>query len=252
MNNQPPRLLRIVFVHPGVSVGRMGQRPTAPLRRRAGKVNSMLTRAYGRKSVELDDDPLDTLIETMLSQNTTDINSHRAFRALKLAYPDWKMLKGEKPSRVAKIIRSGGLSAMKAQRILDALDFIERETGGLDLGFMRKMRPDEVDAWLSRIKGVGPKTRSIVMLFALDMPTFPVDTHIHRVAKRLGLIGARTTREKAQLEMARLVPSREFYNFHINIIEHGRTVCKARKPRCEACMLSGLCDFYAALKKAQA
>lgn len=230
----------------------MESSPAIALRQKAREIDRILTRVYGRKVVELDDDPLDTLIETILSQNTTDLNSHKAFRELKRAYPDWKKLKGERPARVASIIRSGGLAGIKAKRILEALDLIERETGGLDLRFLKEMRPAEVDAWLSRIKGVGPKTRSIVMLFSLDMPTFPVDTHIHRVAKRLGLIGTRTSREKAQGEMARLVPSKEFYNFHINIIEHGRAVCKARRPRCDVCRLSGLCDYYAASKKAQA
>lgn len=233
-------------------MGRMASRPPAGLRGKAREIDRILTRVHGRKKVELDDDPLDTLIETILSQNTTDLNSHKAFRALKQAYPRWEMMKREKPARVASIIRSGGLAEIKARRILDALDFIERERGVLDLDFLRTMPPKEVDAWLARIKGVGPKTRSIVMLFSLDMPTFPVDTHIHRVARRLGLIGSRTSREKAQEEMARLVPTEEYYNFHINIIEHGRAVCKARKPRCDTCRLSGLCDHRSSQLKAQA
>jgi len=221
----------------------------AELRKKAGQIDRILTRLYGRQEVELEDDPLDTLVETILSQNTTDLNSHKAFRELKRAYPSWDMMKGENQAKVAAIIRSGGLAGIKARRILDALEFIESETGELDLGFLKGMPPQEVDSWLARIKGVGPKTRSIVMLFSLDMPTFPVDTHIHRVARRLGLIGARTSREKAQDEMARLVPSREFYNFHINIIEHGRAVCKARRPKCEACAVSGLCEYYVSLRK---
>jgi len=101
------------------------------------------------------------------------------------------------------------------------------------------------------MKGVGPKTRSIVLLFALGMPAFPVDTHIHRVTRRLGLIGSKTTREQAQEELAKLVPREEFYNFHIDIIEHGRAVCHARKPKCDICKISQLCDFYGRLAKAQ-
>ncbi len=224
----------------------------AGLRRKATVIDRVLTRMYGRKEVELDDDPLDTLVETILSQNTTDTNSHKAFRGLKQAYPTWEAMMGESPARVASIIRSGGLADIKARRILDALDFIQRESGRLDLEFLRGMSPAEVDSWLAQMKGVGPKTRSIVMLFSLDMPTFPVDTHIHRVAKRLGLIGARTSRERAQEEMARLVSSEEFYNFHINIIEHGRAVCKARRPRCDICRLSRMCDYFSSRGKAQA
>lgn len=223
----------------------------ARLRKKAASIDRVLTKEYGRKIVETDEDPLDTLIETILSQNTTDLNSHRAFKALKKRYPTWNRLIGEDPKRVAEIIRSGGLAGIKAERILAALEHIERETGALDLDFLRDMPASEADAWLGRMKGVGPKTRSIVLLFSLGMPAFPVDTHIHRVAKRLGLIGKKTNREQAQTDLARLVPSNEFYNFHINIIEHGRAVCKARSPRCEVCRVSGMCDYYSTTRKGQ-
>jgi len=223
----------------------------AKLCRKAASIDRILTKEYGRKIVEADEDPLDTLIETILSQNTTDLNSHRAFKALKKRYPTWNRLIGEDPKRVAEIIRSGGLAGIKAERILAALEHIKRETGTLDLDFLRDMPSSEADAWLGRMKGVGPKTRSIVLLFSLGMPAFPVDTHIHRVTKRMGLIGKKTNREQAQTDLASLVPSSEFYNFHINIIEHGRAVCRARSPRCEVCKVSGLCDYYSTTRKAQ-
>lgn len=221
------------------------------MKKRAMKVDQILTRVYGRKELELDDNPLDTLVETILSQNTTDKNSGRAFRKLKDAYPKWERMLGEDPKKVAKIIRSGGLAGIKAARILDALEFINRERGALNLDFLRDMGSDEAEAWLGQMKGVGPKTRSIVLLFALGMPAFPVDTHIHRVTRRLGLIGSKATREQAQAELAKLVPREEFYNFHIDIIEHGRAVCQARKPKCNFCKISQLCDFYGGLAKAQ-
>jgi len=221
------------------------------MKKRAMDVDRILTRVYGRKELKLDDDPLDTLVETILSQNTTDKNSGRAFRKLKDAYPEWERMLGQDPKKIAKIIRSGGLAGIKATRIIDALDFINKKRGALDLDFLRDMEPDEAEAWLGQMTGVGPKTRSIVLLFALGMAAFPVDTHIHRVTKRLGLIGSKTTREHAQAELARLVPGEEFYNFHINIIEHGRAVCQARKPKCNLCKISHLCDFYGRLAKAQ-
>ncbi|OGS52518.1 MAG: hypothetical protein A3K75_00370 [Euryarchaeota archaeon RBG_13_61_15] len=223
----------------------------AKLCRKAASIDRILTMEYGRKIVEAVEDPLDTLIETILSQNTTDLNSHRAFKALKKRYPTWNRLIGEDPRRVSEIIRSGGLAGIKAERILAALELIKRETGALDLDFLRDMPASEADAWLGRMKGVGPKTRSIVLLFSLGMPAFPVDTHIHRVTKRMGLIGKKTNREQAQADLASLVPSSEFYNFHINIIEQGRAVCKARSPRCEVCKVSGLCDYYSTTRKAQ-
>lgn len=214
------------------------------MKKKALRVERILTEQYGRFEIEVYDDPLDTLIETILSQNTTDRNSHRAFELLKRAYPSWEGLEGEDPDKVASIIKSGGLAAIKARRILGVLDFIRAERGELDLGFLGKMDKAQADAWLARMKGVGPKTRSIVLLFSFGMPTFPVDTHIHRVTKRLGLIGFKVSREQAQEELAKLVPKKDFFNFHIGLIEHGRAVCKARNPRCEICALSGVCDFY--------
>lgn len=223
-------------------------RPAA-LRRKAAKIDRILTIIYGRKEVELDEDPLDTLIETILSQNTTDKNSHRAFVALRKAYPSWNDMMGEDSVKIAKIIRSGGLAGIKASRILDALDFIKRERGALDLSFLREISPRTAESWLAQMKGVGPKTRSIVLLFSLGMPAFPVDTHIHRVTRRIGLIGPEATRERAQTELATLVPRAEFFNFHINLIEHGRAICKARRPRCSVCRISGYCDFFVRLAK---
>lgn len=215
------------------------------------RIDKILTATYGRKAVVLDDDPLDTLVETILSQNTTDANSHKAFKALKKAYPRWESLMDERPSKIADIIRSGGLADIKARRILDALRFIKNERGRLDLQFLKGLSPKEAESWLGLMRGVGPKTRSIVLLFALGMPAFPVDTHIHRVTKRIGLIGQRTSREGAQDELAKLVPADEFYNFHINIIEHGRAVCQARKPKCHQCGVSRYCDYFASLAEAQ-
>jgi len=224
---------------------------TASLRRKATDIDRILTKVHGRKDAELEDDPLDTLVETILSQNTTDKNSHRAFQALKKAYPSWGSLMGEDADEVAKVIRSGGLAGIKASRILGALEFINRERGVLDLDFLRDMSPQDAEAWLAQMKGVGPKTRSIVLLFSLGMPAFPVDTHIHRVTKRIGLIGPRVSREQAQTDLAALVPRSEFFNYHINLIEHGRTVCNARKPRCSMCQISRYCDYFVRAAKAE-
>jgi endonuclease-3 len=214
------------------------------LKTKAAKIDVILTDLYGRKEIEGDEDPMDTLVETILSQNTTDKNSHRAFQKLKRAYPGWEHMIGASPKRVADLIRSGGLAGIKAERILDALEFIKKSRGELRLDFLRSLTPSQADAWLAQMKGVGPKTRGIILLFALRMPAFPVDTHIHRVTKRLGLIGQKTSREMAQEELAEIVPPPEYYNFHINLIEHGRAVCQARRPRCSACKIRRFCDYY--------
>lgn len=221
------------------------------LRKKAALVDRILTETYGEKSACEGEDPVDTLVETILSQNTTDVNSHRSFLALKKEYDDWHRLLGEDHAVVSKIIRSGGLPDIKARRILDALEFINRERGRIELDFLREMSPAEADGWLAQMKGVGPKTRSIVLLFSLGMPAFPVDTHIHRVTRRLGLIGPKVSRERAQEELGALVPESEYYNFHINLIEHGRAVCRARKPACDGCVISRACDHFSTSRKGQ-
>jgi len=224
----------------------IGTSPEA-LRKRAAEVDQILTRVFGRQEPGGSEEPLDTLVETILSQNTTDVNSHKAFLALKRRYPKWESLLTERPSTVAGIIREGGLAMIKARRIIGALKFIKKERDRLDLEFLRGMSPSEADHWLAQMKGVGPKTRGIVLLFSLRMPAFPVDTHIHRVTKRIGLIGPKVSREDAQEVLASLVPQSEYYNFHINLIYHGRTVCVARNPKCAICKVSHLCNYYYAV-----
>ena len=221
----------------------IGTSPDA-LRRRAAEVDRILTLVFGRQATEGGEDPVNTLVETVLSQNTTDVNSHKAFMALKKRYPRWEALLTERPSTVAPIIREGGLAEIKAGRIIEAMRFIKREHGRLDLEFLKEMAPREAEAWLAQIKGVGPKTRGIILLFSLQMPAFPVDTHIHRVTKRIGLIGPKVSREDAQGALASLVPQSEYYNFHLNLIFHGRAVCHARNPKCPVCKVSHLCSYY--------
>lgn len=224
-------------------MNQMSRGTRAPgLRGKATRIDKILAKAYGEKNVCLDEDPVDTLVETILSQNTTDVNSHRSFRALKAAYSEWQDLLGEDPKVVSGIIRSGGLPDMKAERILGALDFIMNERGRIELDFLRDMTPQDADMWLAQMKGVGPKTRAIVLLFSLGMPSFPVDTHVHRVTRRLGLIGPRTSREDAQEELAAIVSPGRYFTFHVNLIEHGRRVCRARRPMCGSCVLACLCD----------
>jgi endonuclease-3 len=215
------------------------------LRARAMKVDKILTRAYGRKEVGWKrTDPLDTLMLTILSQNTNDVNRDRAYRALRMAFPRWEDVMGSNRRQVAKAIRVGGLANIKSERIIDVLKFINNERGQLSLEFLKRMTPAETEGWLSQMKGVGPKTRAIVMLFSLGMSAFPVDTHVHRVTKRIGLIGRRTSRERAQQELADLIPEGEYYNLHINLIEHGRAVCAARKPRCPVCPVRSQCNYH--------
>jgi len=192
------------------------------LRKKANEVSSKLTSVYGRKSRHSNADPLDTLVETILSQNTSDVNSHRAFGRLKERYPNWEMLLDANHSEIVSVIRSGGLADIKARSIVGALNRVMEEAGSLKLAFLSKMPTKEATEWLSSIDGIGPKTAAIVLLFSFGKPVFPVDTHVHRVSGRLGLLSPRATRESAQKELEALVPEEEYYNMHLNLIEHGR------------------------------
>jgi endonuclease-3 len=148
---------------------------------------------------------------------------------------------------VIAAIKIAGLSQQKGPRIQEALRHIAAERGELSLDFLPQMGVEEAKRWLTAMKGVGPKTAAIILLFALDMPAFPVDTHVHRVSKRLGLISHRDSREKAHDLLEDLLPSETYYDFHLNVIRHGREVCQARQPRCELCVLRDLCDYYRSL-----
>ncbi len=141
-------------------------------------------------------------------------------------------------------IRPAGLAQAKALHIQGALRLISEERGGVDLSFLAELPLEEARAWLLGIPGVGPKTAAIVLLFSFGRPAFPVDTHVHRVSQRLGLIPPQTSREKAHELLEAVVPPALYYSFHLLLIEHGRAVCQARKPACEVCVLRGECDFY--------
>jgi endonuclease-3 len=144
---------------------------------------------------------------------------------------------------VAEAIRPGGLAETKAPRIQEALRVILTERGDLSLEFLVDMPIEEAKAWLMRLKGVGPKTAAIILLFSLGRPAFPVDTHVHRVSGRLGLIPSHMSREKAHDLLEQLLPSAIYYPLHINLINHGRQVCKARTPRCAVCVVQAHCDY---------
>jgi endonuclease III len=189
-------------------------------------------------------DPLDELINTILSQNTNDLNRDRAYRALRAKFPTWAAVRDAPTGQVITAIKSAGLANQKGPRIQQVLRRVTAERGELDLNFLRDLPTAEAKAWLISLDGVGPKTASIVLLFALGKPAFPVDTHIHRVTGRLGLIPPKTSADKAHSILEELVPPEWYHSFHLNVIEHGRQVCKAQRPLCEKCMLQKPCDYF--------
>jgi len=141
--------------------------------------------------------PVDELVCTILSQNTNDVNRDVAFDRLRARFPDWVAARDASAAQVEEAIRPAGLARQKAPAIQRALQAITRECGEISLDFLEELPLAEARAWLTSIKGVGPKTAAIVLLFAFDRPAFPVDTHVHRVSRRLGLIGPKVSRERA-------------------------------------------------------
>ena len=184
---------------------------------------------------------LDELVATIISQNTSDTNSHAAFEELRRRFRDWDAVRRAPVTKIAGAIRQAGLANRKAPRIKAILQKIYAERGELSLEFLRAMPAPRAMEYLRRLDGVGPKTAACVLLFACRKPVLPVDTHVHRVSRRLGLIGARTGAAKAHEELARLVPPRRVLDFHVQLIRHGRALCSARGPKCEECPLWELC-----------
>jgi endonuclease-3 len=188
--------------------------------------------------------PIDELVSTILSQSTTDLNRDRAFEQLKARFGTWEAVCDGRVADIEAAIRVAGLSKQKAPRIKAALAFISATQGELTLDFLKTMPVDEARAWLTQMKGVGLKTASIILLFALDMPAFPVDTHVHRTTSRLGLIPPKTSAEKAHAILEAALPPETYLDAHLNLIRLGREICQARKPACERCPLSHVCVYF--------
>ena len=209
----------------------------------AEQVYRRLDAAYGVPDWRPYYDPVDELVLTILSQNTSDLNSGRAFEAMRARYPTWEEVLAAPVDELAASIRSGGLSQQKAPRIQAALRRVLQERGEFRLDFLRDLPLQEAFAWLTSFAGIGHKTASIVLLFCFNRPAFPVDTHITRVSRRLGVSGPKATPEQISAIWIDLVPSDRFYALHLNLIRHGREVCKAPTPRCAACILADLCAY---------
>lgn len=205
------------------------------------KIIKKLDDEYGKRVWKDHRDPVSELILTILSQHTSDLNSRRAFNKLVNDFKTWDDVANADPDKIAESIWNAGLARVKSPRIKAILQMITRRRGSLDLAFLADLPMDEAKLWLEQLPGVGPKTAGCVLLFSLRMPAFPVDTHIHRVAKRLGLIDAKTSADKAHQVLEPMIPPTKIYSFHINLIEHGRQVCIARNPKCQRCILEYGC-----------
>jgi len=209
----------------------------------AHQVYQRLLEFYGLPEWRIALSPLDELISTILSQNTNDRNRDVAFYRLKDVFPTWEAVRDADSTAVIECIRPAGLANQKGPRIQTVLREISTERGNLDLTFLNDKPTEEAHAWLTHFNGVGPKTAAIVLQFALDMPAFPVDTHIYRVSGRLGLRPEKMTVEQAHPHLASLFDPSIYGPAHLNLIRLGREICQARKPKCASCPLIGICEF---------
>ena len=211
-------------------------------------IYQLLLEEYGRPEWREKLPPVDELISTILSQSTSDINRDKGFFALKARFPDWQQMLDAPVEEIRDAIRPAGLANQKAPRIQAALQRIYLEQGEITLDFLAEMPLQQAMEWLMSLKGVGRKTASIVMLFAFGRPAFPVDTHVHRLSGRLGLIGPKVTADKAHQILENMGDPETYYTFHLNLIRHGREICTARNPKCQLCPLSAYCDYYQAIQ----
>lgn len=202
-----------------------------------------LERTFGVPELDTPSDPLDMLIGVILSQATTNANSDRTFAALKEKYPAWEDALGARETTIAKTIHLGGLANQKAKVIKNLLKQIKEEQGTLDLNFLHELSTKEAVAYLKKFRGIGPKTIACTLLFACHKNIFPLDTHIFRILRRVGMIPEKCSDERAHNILDSIVPEGKFYSFHVNLIRLGRTICKPQNPQCERCPIVEYCDY---------
>lgn len=213
------------------------------LKTRAIKIHETLMQAFGEPIWRNPLPAIDELVSTILSQNTNDVNRDRGFNALREKLPTWEAVRDAKAEDVIAAIKPAGLANQKGARIQQVLRAITEERGSLNLDFLAGLPIEEARSWLTKFNGVGPKTAAIVLCFSLNMPAFPVDTHIYRVSGRLGLRPGKMTVEQAHPHLESVFPPETYYAAHLNIIRLGREICNAHKPKCPQCPIIKLCDY---------
>ena len=195
---------------------------------------------------------LDELLFTVLTQHTSDSNAEVAYRAMRERYPTWGEVLEADTDLLADTIRHGGLANQKAPRLQAILAEILRRRGDFTIDFLADLTLDDARKWLTTLPGVGPKTAAVTLSFSLGMPAMPVDTHIYRVGRRLGLISLTTSVDAAHVIMESQVPVERVYAYHVQLIAHGRRTCKAQRPLCDDCPLADLCPSADAFRAAAA
>jgi len=214
------------------------------LQKKSARIDKMLAELYGAKSQTVRTDPTSELILTILSQNTNDINRDKAYGSLRTQFPQWRDVAAANPAVIAKAIKVGGLAATKSKRIIKILSQIKSRSNNYSLSFLDELSDKEIWEYLIAFDGVGPKTASCVLLFALGRKAMPVDTHVHRVGIRLGIIPENYSAEKAHSWFLERELPVDMYQMHLNMIQHGRTLCRPNNPKCLTCSLTRFCLYY--------
>jgi len=204
------------------------------------EVDRLLREFFGEPPRPRDLDPLELLIRTILSQNTSDRNRDLAYENLRARFPTWEALLKAEEVEVAEAIRPAGLYRERAKKIRAVLERIKEERGELSLDFLKGLSPEDAEEWLLSLPGVGKKTAYVVLLFGFGLEKFPVDTHIRRVAQRLGFWDGKGDPHEA---LEGLIPKGRAYALHLNLIALGRSFCRPRNPRCTTCPLLRLCPY---------
>lgn len=206
-------------------------------------ISEILERHFGNPKWQGRGNPLSSLIKTVLSQSTNDRNRDVAYEALRKRFPDWEAVMNASPPEIAAAIRPAGLSNQKSVRIKNILQWIHEHYGSLDLNFICDLDPEVITKTFMQLPGIGIKTISVVLMFACGVDVFPVDTHVHRICRRIGLVPEKTSAEKTHWLMQPLVPKGKSFSLHMNFLKLGRTICLARKPGCEECPILNQCHF---------
>lgn len=186
-------------------------------------------------------EPLDGLVLTVLSQNTNDKNRDSAYASLRGAFPLWENVASAGADSLEKVIRTAGLAHTKSQRIITILERVHRDFGEYSIREMLSWDSGRIREYLRALPGVGAKTVACVLLFDLKKKAFPVDTHVSRVAHRVGVVPAKFSPEDVSVMFEDIVPESRCLGGHVNMIAHGRAVCHSQRPKCDGCVLAEIC-----------
>ena len=214
------------------------------LKQKTELISNALEKLYGAPEPDTEENVLDCLMLTVLSQNTNDVNRDKGFATLKERFPTWEDVLDADVEEIGEAIKIAGLHGQKSRTIKNFLTWLKVEYGDLDLEFIRDMETRYAIPLLCQHKGIGIKTVSVTLAFACGRDVFPVDTHVLRISKRLGFVPPNCTAEKAHELMPQVIPEGKAYPFHMNLITFGRQICNARKPKCDQCPITEHCLYF--------